>query len=845
VTARREIYGPNELAVDKGPGPFTILARQFTSFLTALLAVAAIVSGFLLDEWIDAAAIAAIVILNATIGFVQEYRAARALEALRELTGPVAHVVRNGAEMHAPGTDVVPGDVLILDTGDRVPADARLLSVRDLEVDESTLTGESLPVAKTGDSSPPGAALGDQIGMVFSGTTVARGRGRAVVVATGLRSEMGRVATMTVSEEPATPLQRELARVGRRLAVISIGAGAFIFGIGALRSLPVDTLLLTGVALAVAVIPEGLPTVVAVTLARGMERMARWNALVRRLSAVEALGAAAVICTDKTGTITENRMAVQRIALAGVEDTPPADGATSIAIEDLPLPGDAAADRRLSVAADIIRRCNDAFATEDGLAGDALDVALLRDADRLSPASDGPVTRVAEVPFDSDRKRMSVVVERAGDYHHYMKGAPEVVIDRCSSVLGPEGLLQADGANLRAAAESMAARGLRTIAVAERRIDRAPAPGALDENDMTLVAVIGLADGARAGVAESVAEAHRAGIDVVMITGDHKVTATAIGHQVGIVNHADQVMSGEHLRAAGPEELAGEIDRYRAFSRVDPADKVKIVHAWQAHDKVVAMTGDGVNDAPALRAADIGVAMGSGTDIAKDAAGLVLQDDNFSTIVNAVREGRKIFANLRNVVHYLLSSNASEVLTMVIGFGLFGFLGETLRPTQLLWINLVSDGLPALALGVDETRDDVMAQRPGEGRDVLSAHNISLLLTQGTFLAVAPIGAIIVGHYLLDAAWATTQTMVFMALVVTQLLHAFNMSRARTRILGPLALAVAISFMAQVAVVNVEVTRSAFGLVSLNWVEWAWSIGLAFVGFLGARVARNAFDQRG
>ena len=644
---------------------------------------------------------------------------------------------------------------------------------------------------------------------------------------------MGKLAALATEDEPATPLQRELEIVGRRLAVISIAAGILVFAIGAARSVAVEALLLTGVALAVAVIPEGLPTIVAVTLARGMERMARWKALVRRLSAVEALGAAAVVCTDKTGTITENRMAVQRMAFEGQTIDVEADTRAD-------------SDGRLPAAVDVMRTCNDAFDGGEGLVGDALDVALLRGARLLSPDAPAPANnqRIAEAPFDSDRKRMSVLVDGPDGLVHYMKGAPETVIERCDRALGDaDDGDPTDVETLHTAADQMARSGLRTIALARRHIATPPEDLAEAEEGMELVAIVGLADGARAGVRESVADAQRAGIDVVMITGDHQVTAAAIGRDVGIVDDPTEVMPGDRLRAIRQEDLNAEIDRYRAFSRVDPADKVKIVKAWQQRGRVVAMTGDGVNDAPALRAADIGVAMGSGTDIAKDAAGLVLQDDNFSTIINAVREGRKIFSNLRNVVHYLLSSNASEVFTMVIGFGFFGFLGEPLRATQLLWINLVSDGLPALALGVDEPREDVMAQRPGEGRDVLSNRNIALLVAQGVALAFGTILALVAGHYVLDRPWPVTQTMVFTTLVVTQLFHAFNLQRGNGfRIRSALVLAVAISALAQIAVLSLGVTRAAFSVEQLGLVEWAWSVGLAFVGFLGARLARNWFD---
>lgn len=834
-------YGPNQLFEIERPSAAAIILRQFASFLTILLVVAAVASGFLLGEWIDAGAITAIVLLNAVIGFVQEYRAASALAALQALTSPTAAVIRSGQEQEIEGSTVVPGDVLMLAAGDRVGADGRLVVTRDLEMDESTLTGESLPVAKHTDPIQGWPALGDRTDMVFAGTTVARGRGRAVVTATGATTEMGKVAGLTAREEPPTPLQRELDAVGRRLAAVSIFAAVIVAVLGILRGLRLETMLLTGVALAVAVIPEGLPTVVAVTLARGMERMAKRNALVTRLSAVEALGAAGVVCTDKTGTLTENRMAVRELAMHGV-----ALGAAAAALRRAgPRP-----DPRMERLLDVMVACNDAFDTEDGFQGDALDVALLRGAVALGDqpqARRSGMERVAEVPFDSTRKRMSVVTRSAGGLLHSLKGAPEVVYARCTAIAAASGVIPLDDDSLREIteeAERMAEGGLRTIALAYRELSEVPESLPDAEDELILLAVVGLADGARTGVPESVAEAKRAGVEVVMITGDHQVTARAIGSQVGIVGEYDDVMHGDRLREIEQEELDEEIHRYRAFSRVDPVDKVKIVTAWQHRGKVVAMTGDGVNDGPALRAADIGVAMGSGTDVAKDAAAVVLADDNFSTIVAAVREGRKIFINLRNVVHYLLSANASEVVTMIVGFSFFGALGEPLRAAQLLWINLVSDGLPALALGLEEPTHDVMGDRPGAGRNVLSARNLGVLGLQGLILAAAAVVVMAVGAYGLDQPWQATQSMVFTTLVVSQLLHSLNLRPGRgIQFTGRLGAAVVGSLAAHVAVLYLPFTQAAFAVVPLSAEGWFWSVGASVVAFFGARAVRRSSER--
>ncbi|NNF65095.1 MAG: cation-translocating P-type ATPase [Acidimicrobiia bacterium] len=836
---RLESVGPNEIGGVEPPSILRIAARQFTSALTILLVVAAAASGFLLGEWIDAAAISSILVLNATIGVVQELRAARAIAALESLTVPRAHVLRDGVEDEISGTDVVPGDLLLLDAGDRIPADSRLVWVGDLEMDESLLTGESFPVPKSIDAAPPEAGLGDRVGVVFGGTTVAGGRARAVVVATGSRSEAGKVAALTAEREPATPLQRELNVVGRRLAEISIAAAVLVIMMGLGRGVRFETMVLTGVALAVAVIPEGLPTVVAVTLSRGMERMARRNAIIRRLSAVEALGAANVICTDKTGTLTENRLTLRRIALADGEFDVPTT------IDDT---NRFAGDWRSPRLLEVIVGCNDAYRVDGGFRGDPLDVALLRGAEELGDDIElrrRSSKRLNERPFDSTRKLMDVLAQTPDGPVQLVKGAPEAVIRRCDTVATASGTSTLDTIGrerLDRTTERLAESGLRSLALAF--VEQTSEEAGMADGGLTFLALVGLADRPRVGVRKSVEEARRAGIDVVMVTGDHKVTALAIGHAVGIVDHANEIMTGDRLRSIDQGQLDAEIGNYRAFARVDPADKPKIVRAWQRQGAVVAMTGDGVNDGPALRAADIGVAMGSGTDVAKDSAAVVLQDDNFSTIVAAVREGRRIFKNLRNVVHYLLSANASEVFTMIVGFALFGSLGEPLRATQLLWINLVSDGLPALALGFHDSKDDVMAERPGAGRDVLGRRNVTSLLVQSSVLGAAAVMAIVVGEFLLHQPWIVTQTMLFTTLVIAQLLHAFNMtSGSVANLWSRLGLAVAGSIAAHVLIVNLGITQSAFSIVSLGPVEWAWAVGLAIVGFVGARIAHRLAPQ--
>ncbi len=763
-------HGRNELGTDEGPGRLALLADQFKDVLIWILAAAAVVSGAFLNEWIDAGVIMAIVVLNAALGYVQEARAEDALARLKELAAPEAVVVRDGEEERVPNAELVPGDVLALEAGDRVGADARLLIAAHLEVDEAALTGESLPVRKTTDPAAVDAKVGDRTGMVFASTTVTGGRGRAVVVGTGRATEMGRIADLLAVEDAPTPLQLELNRVGRRLAVLAIATAAIVFGAGFLRGIEAESMFLIAVALAVAAIPEGLPAVVTIVLSRGVQRMARENSIVRRLPAVEALGSATVVCTDKTGTLTRNEMRVQELVLSGFRVAP----------------GDAeAGDPRVARYLEVAVAANDARKDAAGeYLGDPTEVALLwsaEDAGADPVAIRERLPRQDEVAFDSRRKRMSTLHRVDGGWRLMMKGAPEVVAERCDRLLDVDQVEPLDGRRRSRTldiAEDLARRGLRTLAFAYRDFDDPPGDVAAAEEQMVLVAVVGISDAVRDEAAESVRQAHDAGIRVVMVTGDHQVTAESVARDVGILREGEEVMPGRELSELSAEQLAARVERYAVYSRVDPVDKVKIVEAWQGRGQIVAMTGDGVNDAPALRAADIGVGMGSGTDVAKEASDMVLADDNFATIVSAVREGRGIFANLKKVVYFLLSANVSEVFLMFIGFMVFGGLGEPLLAVQLLWINLVTDGLPALALGLDPPPAGAMDGPPDEDRNVLSARRQASLVAFGSILGAAALAALIVGHYVFGDPWIEVQSTVFTTLVLVQLAHAFNVHAA-------------------------------------------------------------------
>jgi len=829
AASRLARYGHNELESRVGRTRLQIFADQFRDVMIWLLLVAALVSGGLLGEWIDTGVILAIVALNAVLGYVQEARASDALEALKELSAPEALVIRGGAERLIPSVEVVPGDLLMLAAGDRIPADARVVDAAHLESEEGALTGESLPEIKSTEPAPEASGLGDRSSMVFAGTSIAAGRGRAVAVLTGQGTAMGEIAELLTADEPQTPLQVELGKVGRRLAVIALATATLVFGVGLLRGNPADSMLLIAVALAVAAIPEGLTAVVTITLSRGVQKMAQRNAVVRRLPAVESLGAASVICTDKTGTLTRNEMRVQELETAGAR--------FSLAEAD-------AEDPRVQRYVEVAALCNDSRRGPDGFVGDPTEVALLLSVEQLGVDPTDlrlEMPRVDELAFDSRRKRMATLHRRGGRYLVAVKGAPEMVASRASWVIGADGVEPLDETRrtrVLDAAEAFAAGGLRTLALAYREIDGAPGDLQDAEHDLVLAAIVAMSDEARPEAGPAVAEAQAAGIRVVMVTGDHEVTARAIAGELGILRDGEEVMSGAVLRDLSMEQLAEQVERFSVYARVDPVDKVKIVAAWQERGEIVAMTGDGINDAPALLAADIGVAMGSGTDVAKDASGMVLADDNFATIVSAVREGRVIFANLRKVVHFLLAANASEVLAVFVGFLVFGGLGQPLTAVQLLWINLVTDGLPALTLGIDPPEAGIMAAGAGD-RDILAPRHQLRLLTLGGILAAATLAVLAIGHYWLDLEWQTVQTMTFTSLVFGQLLFVFNVRLERSTVwrrgfggnrwlLG----AVAVSLLLHLAVVYTPLGQLLFDTVSLGAESLMWIAILSLAGFV-------------
>jgi Ca2+-transporting ATPase len=849
---RLERYGPNAIR-EKQPDPaWKLFLGQFRDVMIWVLMGAALLAG-LQGEWVDTIAIVAILLLNAVLGFAQEYRAEQALSALKKLAAPAANVLRGGAEGPLPAHDLVPGDIISLEAGDQIPADARLIEVGALQVIESALTGESEPAHKsTSAVAETASALGDRVGMVYAGTSVAVGRGRAVVTATGQATEVGRIADLlSEQEEEQTPLQRDLDKVGKRIAVLVLLIALLVFleQLGAVflqsghsfaKTLQdpafsggFTAALLIAVSLAVAAIPEGLPAVVTIALSIGVRRMADHKAIVRRLTAVETLGSTTFICSDKTGTLTRNEMAVRRAVVGDDVLSITGDWGLEASERD---PDGADLELLLEMAA----ANNDARPdSAGGFLGDPTETALLEAASRLAPGHVRP-RRVSELPFDSERKRMTTVHERDGGRVAYVKGGADVVISLCTRArLHGEtvGLDDAGRRRLLATNEQLAAGGYRTLAFATKELAAdAELQSADDEQDLTYIGILGLVDPPRMEVADALAECRRAGIKVAMVTGDHALTAKAIAEQIGLLPEgADvgSVITGAELSAMSDEELASRAEDVRVYARVNPEDKIRIVSALRADGETVAMTGDGVNDAPALKRADIGVSMGLvGTDVAREASDMVLADDNFSTIVEAVREGRTVFDNLQKVILFLLSCNMSEVL-VVFTMAMFVTFhpersGLALIPLQLLWINLVTDGPPALALGVDPADPAVMDRAPRTANEpILSGPRIRELAWQGAVMTGVALGATFAAGPMLGSSDLAERTILFCTLVVCQMLHAFNYRTWGRSVISAeafrnkwLLFALIPTLMLQVAVVHLPPLQALFRTTGLTVTEW-------------------------
>lgn len=888
--ARLEFHGPNTLDVAPPVPEWRKFLQQFQDTLIYLLLVAVVVSfvAWLIDgaEGIpfEVIVILAIVAANALLGYLQEARAEHAVAALQRMAAPLATVVRDGTARQIPAASVVPGDILLLGEGDAVAADGRLFEAASLKVAEAALTGESEPVLKDTTPIRTAAALGDRFNMVYAGTGVASGRGKAIVTATGMNREMGHIARLLArtADEP-TPLQREVRVLGRMLtaAVVVI---AVIVVAGILLTSEVQTasdaggVLLVGVSLAVAAVPEGLPAVLSVVLALGVQRMARQRAIVKRLASVETLGSASVICSDKTGTLTRNEMTLVSVAtgsgevvLTGIGYRP--EGVATV--EGRPLGREGADawlfDEVLAVLG-AGSLANDATLLQEDdtwrIQGDPTDAAFLVAEAKvgIANAMDARFVRVAEAPFTSERKLMSTLqrdAENADRLVVVAKGAPDVLLGRCTSERiagGVRALTLERRATIMDQVESLAERALRPLAVAYRELPRLESgtddsfglewPGSLEplEQGLTYLGVVGIIDPPRPEARDAIGQATVAGIRVLMITGDHPRTALRIANDLGLAAADARVLTGSDLEGLDETELRRAVGEVSVYARIDPRQKLRIVDALQAQGHVVAMTGDGVNDAPALRAADIGVAMGvAGTDVTREAADMILADDNFATIVSAVREGRGIFANIRTFLRFLLSSNTGEVLTMflgVIGTGLLGLddAGDTvavpLLATQILWINLLTDAAPALALGIDPPPDDVMTVRPRRPGDRVIDRSMQLgVVFVGLVMAIASLAALDLGLSggMLggEGEIAGARTMAFTTLVLAQLFNCFNARSDRTSAFHRLFtnrylwLAVAVSLALQVAVVHLPLLREPFSTEPLSLRDWALCVGLA------------------
>jgi P-type Ca2+ transporter type 2C len=856
VQERLERWGYNELAPAKMISPWRILLRQFENLLIIILMVASAIS-FFLGESLDAWVILAILAACAVLGFIQEYKAEKAAAALQKMAAPAATVIREGKEQVVPAREVVPGDLLLLHTGDRVAADGRVLDQVNLMADESVLTGESTSVAKDAASLPTAdLAVADRRCLVFGGTVITYGRGRAYVSATGMDSEFGSIARLLAAvKEEKTPLETRMGAIGRILSIIClvVAGGAALLGV--LRGYGWLEMLIWGISLAVAAVPEALPAVVTGALAIGTTRMARRNAIVKRLPAVETMGCTTVICTDKTGTLTKNEMTARRLFLDRrlLEVTGMGYGPGGEFLEGkrvLP-PG---SDQVLGMAARIAALCNDATLNEEEgvwrLRGDPTEGALLTMAgkaglDTVRLTAEFP--RVTEIPFSSARKTMTTVHQEEGGFWACLKGAPEALLSRSSLVLtsrGEEPLREEDRRETMMQAQAMAGQALRVLGLAYRRFQEIPDPDPeAVEADLVWVGLAGLMDPPRPEAAGAVDRCRQAGIRVIMITGDHPDTAAAVAREVGLLaaSREHQVVTGAEMSRMDDAALQKALERAQVFARVAPEHKLRLVEALKAQGQVVAMTGDGVNDAPALKRADIGVAMGlTGTEVTKETAAMILADDNFATLVAAVEEGRAIFDNIKKYLVYLLSCNLAEILILTGAF----FLGTPLPliALQILWINLTTDGLPALALGVDPQDPDIMNRPPRSPEERVFNRPVNVLLGAiSVYLTLVLIPLFIyyfywnpAGEGSSEAILMRAQTMVFVTLVLMELVNAFN-CRSEHHSLFTVGLfanrflwvAVVISLVMMLGVVQWEPGARLFHTTPLNPQEWLLASGLS------------------
>ena len=818
-------YGENKLAEKKKKTNLQRFLEQFKDAMIIILLLAAAVSfvvacfGHDPMEFFEPLLILLIVVLNAVLGMVQEAKAEKALDALKSMSAPHARVLRDGKEQVIDAAQLVPGDVIRLEAGDFIPADARLLKSVSLKSEESALTGESVPSEKDAAALvEEKAPLGDRSNMVFSGCSVTYGTATAVVTGTGMNTEMGKIAGLLEGEEEGqTPLQQKLAQLGKYLGFVALAACAVIFVVGLINGINVLEIFMTAVSLAVSAIPEGLPAIVTIVLAIGVQRMVKKNALIRRLPAVETLGSASVICSDKTGTLTQNRMTLVKLWVNGEPELETVSASNTPTARELLRYGALCCDGSVVYKED---------GTEQHI-GDPTETSILVAAHKNGMEQDElnrQYPRLAELPFDSDRKLMTSVNQIDGKIVAIVKGAFDMMAARCVS------------GDLEAAKEKndeMSRGALRVLAVGYKILEEAPEDPTSEEleNGLTLLGLVGMIDPPRPEAKAAVATCRQAGIKPVMITGDHVVTASAIAKELGILGDGDKAITGAQLDAMTEEQLDQEVEHISVYARVSPENKIRIVKAWQRKGQVVSMTGDGVNDAPALKAADIGCAMGiTGTDVAKGAADMTLTDDNFATIVDAVREGRGIYANIKKVVGFLLGTNIGEVLTVF--FAMILWHKTPLLSMQLLWINLVTDSLPAISLGMEAVEADVMDHKPKPKSEGIFAHGLGIqVVLQGCMFALLTLAAFVLGQRF-GGSLEAGQTMAFMVLALTQIVQSFNMRSQRSLFaIGPFSNkklnGAALLSLALVCLVLFTPVRIAFGLVLLP--AWLYLVGLGLI----------------
>ena len=835
---RKIEFGKNKLDEKKKESLFIRFIKQFNDFMIIILIIASVISLILAkvnetNDYIDSIIIIAIVIFNAILGVVQENKAEKSIEALQKMSSPTAKVKRDGQIIEIPSEDVVPGDIIVLEAGKFVPADCRLINSYHLKIEEAALTGENIPVEKdTSKLLKKDVAMGDMVNLAFATTVVIAGHGEAVVTETGMNTKVGKIANMIITDKsPETPIQRKLAEVGKNLGIICLVICFFIFIIGIFKKIEIKEMFMTSVGLAVAAIPEGLPAIVTIVLSIGVTRMAKKNAIIRKLPAVETLGSSSIICSDKTGTLTQNKMTVLQISNHK---------------------GEIKNSEQQSYIMELATMCTDCTINSGGtkkgqtlfgplqVEGEPTEKALVEKALELGKNKYElyqKYARIGDIPFNSERKLMTTIHKIENGYRIITKGAPDVLLDRCQKYYLDNQKIQLDKEikkSIQAVNENMAEKALRVLGVSYK--DVTTLPSNIDESvedDLIFVGLIGMIDPPREGVKEAIRICKNAGIKTVMITGDHIVTAKAIARELGIFSNRDLAITGKQLDETADKELEKNIMKYSVFARVSPEHKVRIVNAFRKAGNIVAMTGDGVNDAPALKNADIGIAMGeNGTDVAKNASDMILTDDNFVTIVSAVKEGRNIYDNIKKAIHFLISTNVGEIVT--IFFGLLLGLDSPLLAIQLLWINLVTDSIPAIALGLERPEIDIMDKKPKDSKKGLFADGLwGNIFIEGTMIGILTLFAFSFGNhrYGLEVA----RTMAFVCLGMLELVHCFNIKSEQSifkvgifenrYLIGAFILGTIL----QCVIVCVPLLANIFKLVPLNSIQWVCCIAISIL----------------